>query len=396
MRVYPPPPITFPPAWHWFVDELLPSYVKKHYSPKEAWKEKPFGETDARFFFRGIEELSELFTDERSGHVPPYFKHPRFRSSYLLYFIPLQAAKFITLFQLHAKAMAAALSHARISGKLKIVDLGAGPATASLAFLIWFLNQPETEGISLEWDGFDTEAGILKDGKQLIELVASQFPKLRNKIQARTHTVSWWDAPGILNGENSLILMGNVLNEMPQNPRAEENQFHGFKKLFTKMNGGGCLIVEPASRSSSQLLSQLRNSFFEHSLLPASPTSLWGPCLHAEKCPLSFGKDWCHFSVPVDIPGKWFKKFSKALSSERQWVKFSYVWIASKDYPAPLTANTSRRVISDPLSVGKKNKIVLLCEPEQPKRLEIPVQIQIRRGDLLSGDHPTSQENFRR
>src|SRR4051794_1991931 len=56
----------FPPAWLWLVDEALPTLVKKNYSPKESWKDKPFTKEDAGFFFKGIEELSELFTEERS------------------------------------------------------------------------------------------------------------------------------------------------------------------------------------------------------------------------------------------------------------------------------------------------------------------------------------------
>src|SRR3954467_13416455 len=101
--------ISFPPAWLWLVDEAIPTYVKKHYSPRESWKDKPFAKEDAHFFFRGIEELSELFTEERPRNIPAYFNHPKYRSSYLLYFLPLQAAKFLTLFQMHSKAIDAAI-----------------------------------------------------------------------------------------------------------------------------------------------------------------------------------------------------------------------------------------------------------------------------------------------
>jgi len=90
-----------PVSWSWFADEALPTWVKKKYSPKESWKDKPFSKEDSHFFFKGIEELSLLFTEERSKNLPPYFQHPKYRSSYLLYFLPLQAAKFSTLFQLH-------------------------------------------------------------------------------------------------------------------------------------------------------------------------------------------------------------------------------------------------------------------------------------------------------
>src|SRR5688500_7744702 len=92
---------TFPASWTWLVDEAGPALVKSRYSPRESWKTKPFTPDDARFFFRGVSELSELFTEERPREMPAYFQHPKFRSSYLLYFLPLQAAKFLSIFRLH-------------------------------------------------------------------------------------------------------------------------------------------------------------------------------------------------------------------------------------------------------------------------------------------------------
>src|SRR4051812_11812209 len=76
----PPPAREFPPAWLWLVDEAIPALVKERYSPRENWKGKPFSKEDAHFFFRGIEELSDLFTEERPKNMPAYLNHPKFRS----------------------------------------------------------------------------------------------------------------------------------------------------------------------------------------------------------------------------------------------------------------------------------------------------------------------------
>ena len=168
------------------------------------------------------------------------------------------------------------------------------------------------------------------------------------------------------------------------------------------------LFVEPAFQQSSQTLSRLRDHLFRHEILPPSPTSIWGPCLHAGKCPLAQGRDWCHFSVRTDIPGRWFKQFSRALGSERHWLKFSYLWIASPSALAPIAAAHLRRVISDPLvekksrgtrttttrtghtRTGKthskarlKNSSVLICEPEKPGRFPVTSESAILRGDLV-------------
>src|SRR5262249_4046079 len=118
-------------------------------------------------------------------------------------------------------------------------------------------------------------------------------------------------------------------------------------------------------------------------MIEGKPTSIWGPCLHAGACPLANGRDWCHFSVPVRVPGKWFRMFSEALGSERQWLKYSYLWISSKGYPGPKHDTKLRRVISDPMSASKDRGEVLICEPERPGRINSPARDPLWRGDLI-------------
>jgi len=397
--------IPFPPAWLWWVDELIPTWVKKNYSPRDSWKDKPFTKDDSFFFFRGVEELSELFTDERPAHLPAYFAHPKFRSSYLLYFLPLQAAKFLSVFQLHSKAYEAALETGKKTGVIRIGDLGAGPGTASLAFLLRLLQEKEIPNVELYW--VDTNKSILEDGRALVEQLANQFPRLRGKVKVSLHVGPWWEAARFLPEKMSLILMGNVLNESQipralsqavsndfseedlddESPKKRAKPLRLWAELMSRVDGGGILFLEPAIRRSSQLLSNLRDELIDSGLLENSPTSIWGPCLHAGACPLSQGRDWCHFSVPVDIPGKWFAQFSKGLGSERQWVKFSYLWLASKSAPSTRPAANLRRVISDPLQAPsggpRSTDTVLICEPERTEKLRLPSAQRTRRGDLI-------------
>jgi hypothetical protein len=366
----------FPPAWLWLVDEAIPAHVKEHYSPRESWKSKPFSKEDAIFFFKGIEELSDLFTEERPKAIPAYFQHERFRSGYLLYFLPLQAAKFHTLFEMYPGAMEALLTHARKEGVMRVLDIGAGPGTASMALLLWLLEKGGRDLPPVEFHWVDTNATIMKDGKALAERFSDSFPKLRGKIKVHTEVKPWWEIK--IEQSYSLMLLGHMLNES-RAPRAAEM----LQNLLAQSQGAGALLAEPASRISSQNLSKLRDLLLFEEKIPASPTSIWGPCLHAEACPLAEGRDWCHFSVPAQIPGVWFKQFSKSLSSERHWLKFSYLWLASPEYPSPTPKLDMRRVISDRLSRGPGPSSVLLCEPEVPGKLSISAESRIGRGDLV-------------
>ena len=380
----------FPRAWLWLVDETIPNYVKKKYSPRESWKDKPFSKEDAQFFFKGVEELSDLFTEDRLKHMPAYFAHPKYRSAYLLYFLPLQAAKFLTLFDEYRAALDSALRYGRELGCLRIADLGVGPGTASISVLLWLLDQvssttklratpgtSELPPIELYW--FDTQDSVMKDGIALVEEMANQFPKLRGKVTVHTFQTPWWKATSELPHGLALTLMGHILNETSSSQQLQ-NSF--WNEIFEKTSGGGTLVLEPATRKTAQQISDLRDHLFETETLPASPQSIWGPCLHAGACPLRDGRDWCHFSSPVDIPGKWFKSLSKALGSERHWVKYSYLWFASKEYPAPKPDAKLRRVVSDPLSKALKTE-VLICEPGETQRWAVNANQETGRGDVV-------------
>ncbi len=366
------------------MDEAIPQLVKSEYSPRESWKDKPFSKEDAHFFFKGIHELSELFTEERPKGMPAYFQHPKYRSAYLLYFLPLQAAKFLTLFSLHPAAFEAALDHGRKNGILRIADLGSGPGTASLSFLLLLLQQKLKTGEQLpqiELDWFDTNESIMKDGKALVDQLSNCFPKLRGRVHVNIHVTPWWKSPTLLaQKELSLTFMGHILNESSA-PQRDSSSF--WKMILEQTGGGGTLLVEPAARKPSQILSFLRNQFFESELIENDPTRLWGPCLHSGECPLTEGRDWCHFSIPTQIPGEWFKGFSEALSTERQWVKFSYLWLTSLQYRSQRQHPSARRVISDSLSQGPK-PTVLLCEPQTPGRWTSPTRNSIYRGDIVN------------
>lgn len=401
------PPVSrmtsFPSHWNHWADELIPSLVKFRFSPKESWKTKPFSKEDARFFLKGIQELSDLFTQERPRDLPAYFRHPRFRSAYLLYFLPLQAAKFVLLFQRHAKAIEAALAHAKKTGTLRIADLGAGPGTASFALLLVLLDKWKSDPtnvplVELTW--LDTNSQSMDDGRLLLTYFQEAHPELKDRVKLRTETAPWWKAPQILDGNVSLILMGNVLNEAPadlqrRSGRQEpEESFEGdthpqptvpseWKELLRIAKGGGILIVDPAARRSSQGLSRLRDLLLtEHKTEKPMNLLIWGPCLHMGACPMAYGRDWCHFSFPTRVPGKWFRDFSLGLGSERQWLKFSYLWLASSEHPAPAPERDLRLVISDPLGGAKQD--VLLCEPGRiPRKFRSSKNKDVHRGDVI-------------
>jgi hypothetical protein len=433
--------------WEWFFETTVPEFVKKTYSPHEAWKNRPFGMEDAQFFFRGIAELSDLFTDERPAKIPDYFRHPRFRSGYLLYFLPLQAAKFLTLFEQHAAHLTAELKkHAadHPQAPFCVADLGSGPATATLAFLLWLLDSELTaEQIpSIAIELWDTNPAIIKDGKALIAELSEGFPKLRGKVSIETRVESW---DRIRSTEKfSLVLVGNVLNEnsvtqasgpnrraraellslesemdsefesaehseeveseavRAANLESERARVPAWAQILSQTPRAGVLFLEPAARSPSQRISRLRDTLLSTELISSKNESIIGPCLHVGRCPLAQGRDWCHWSVKREIPGQWFKKFSRKLGSEREWVKFSYLWIRSPQAvetlkkKSPARESSIRLVVSDAIQrPGERTPFVLVCEPGTPNRVPTDYRARLSRGDVIDLDRLTTMDELK-
>ena len=296
----------------------------------------------------------------------------------------------------------------------------------------------QIEKIELHW--CDTQPAILKDGSSLVNSFAEQVLRLRGKVRVMTQVAPWWEFLDKAKEPFSLSLFAHTLNEAPVSraharTRATQrfssregqdgesgNEGESFRdevqsqvamsylrplaRAVELAEGGGILFIEPADKRSSLLLSGIRDALISEEIVSASADSIIGPCLHAGRCPLAFGRDWCHFSVPVQIPGKWFKRISVKLSSERNWVKYSYLWLSgnaratraikksasgilSSDILSPSVVSVAhaagmRRVISDPIAqTGNNLATLLLCEPEVPRRVPAKVPSPYHRGDLL-------------
>jgi hypothetical protein len=233
--------------------------------------------------------------------------------------------------------------------------------------------------VELEW--YDENRDIMEDGRILVDLLAGELSKHGVSVSVKTAVAPLRKAMALAGGGMSLIMMGNILNELRKSRRMEtENMAAPFERLAGKACGGGILLVEPAVPGIAQDLAGLRDYMLEAGWIAGDPSSIHGPCLHAGPCPLAEGRDWCHCSVPVSAPGAIFRQFSEKLGSERHWLKFSYLWLAAAERPAATGNPQLRRVISDPL----KGRIpqVLLCEPGRARRLGDYACNSLHRGEL--------------
>lgn len=412
----------FPTHWGQFFDEAVPTYVKQRYSPNPKWRDKPFSLEDLNFYAKGVKELSHLLRSDRhevsQRQVVSYFEHPKNRSAYLLYFLNLQAAKFFTVFERHSDALSKAFDIARSENRaFRVLDLGAGPGTASIALLLWAQGKKNCPEFDLTL--VDQHMPVLEDAKALLSSGRTPAQDIRI-IKSNCYNFRF-------DGIYDFSILGHILNET-DSPLTKQSEF--LRSVTHHTQGAGVLIIEPADKLSSQNLGSLRNRFLgvekkrysshdhesetsntdelndsfadtedltlQETAQDSSVTTqrLWGPCLHEGTCPLSLSRDWCHFSFPAEIPGKWFSEFSRRLGSKREWLKFSYLWIASERLPPPVRPDHIRLVVSDIMRQHEQIPLVLLCEPEQTKRISLDIlktkNFKILRGDVVKLPDPNA------
>ncbi len=266
-------------------------------------------------------KLHSLFTENRAHRIASYFDSSETWKAYLSYYLPMNFFKVLNILRSHRPQLS-------FSGKVRILDYGCGPATASLASLS-FLKTEFRAVKEFEIVLVDHQKKILPPAEELLSKFATQN-ELDVKIQSSTRVPS---APANFD----FILAVNVLNELKQDVSSS------LWELLSER--GTLLIVEPSHRVTSQRL--IRN---RERLLKNLDAHILGPCLHHDKCPVYRSKNWCHFSIPHEdermetISMKWFR-------DPRAWLKFSYLFF-KKSVEARVVKSGFYRAIGDLHPVG--------------------------------------------
>lgn len=336
--------------WDRFFDATVPQFVKERTFAGKPWALAPFTEKDFQFFVPSVRELSQQFTVGRGKKLPNYFTEERYRTAYLLYWLPFQAMKFRKVFERHQAHLMELLIQ---KSTLKVLDLGAGPGTASLALKLFIESLPMKRKIKLEFTWVDKDKKILEMGSNLAKHIGIN-PRTIPSDWTRYNPAEKFD----------LVLIGGLLNE-------------AYGSIHVDL-APEWIFLEPAIQEVSQNLITQRKKLIEK-----NEFHVVGPCLHEKQCPMATGKNWCHFSFHQPSSGKWFNAFSNELGSTRHWVKFSYLWVSHKKQ---IVKPELRLVVSDPLNEKTGGKSVLLCEPMRPNRYRLKAEQKLFRGDIIAVD----------
>lgn len=321
---------------------------------------------------RGVAQLSERFTSDREGLPPGYLNAPPARAAYTLYFSVTGAATVQTALDL-------AQAWPQPKPVLRVLDIGAGPLSASLGVAARL-----DAAVQLQVTAIDGVRAALDDGAALLRA-------LRPRAAIALHAGNLREGKFLHHaaaGEHDLIILANVLNEWDVGGGKRQPAAELVERVLGRhlAPGGTVLLVEPATRAGSHALIEVR----EH-LLATMGLRLLGPCLGDGACPLAGSRrDWCFSEQPWQRPPH-IAALDKAIGHERGTLKFSYLALTADDQPAPAAPADRFRVIGGPMREGTTYRRYLcgvdgkrVAEVENAPHGRIPaVLLQAWRGDAI-------------
>lgn len=321
---------------------------------------------------RGVRRLSEGLTRARRLVGVSYMDDPELLAAYLLYFWPVSYGQ-------------ARHVHREIGVRPRaVLDLGSGPGPLALA----------------AFDAGANEVFAADRSRPALELAA----RIAETVQ-RPLTTRHWDplAKSPIPGANqawSVISLGHTLNELWSDApdRLDRRTALCIDLLGRLRKGGSLLLLEPALRTTTRELLEVRDR------LVSQGFAIRAPCLFRGECPaLAREVDWCHGERTWEPPPA-LAAIIAAAGLHKEALKMSYLVVAPKgeawSEPPP---GRLFRIVSEPLE-GKSRLRVMGCGPEGRVPLalsdnaqtpENKVFLEAVRGDVLAleGAEPAVEGN---
>ena len=213
-----------------------------------------------------------------------------------------------------------------------ILDLGAGPGTATLAALE-------------KWPSLKA-ATLVEQHQLMFDLSRRLFsfldlPTSIRHLQADLVKTSFRES-------FDLVVLGYVLGELGKEEQLKviENAWNATSQFF--------LIVSPGTPFDYDILMHARD------FLLSKGGFVVAPCPHQKECPLRETKDWCHFSVRLNRTKEHQKIKQASLSYEDE--KYAYLLFGKES-----VESSSKRIIKRPIQ--KSGHVIMdLCTVDGIKR----------------------------
>ena len=204
-----------------------------------------------------------------------------------------------------------------------ILDLGAGPGTASWAAIAVWSSIAETTLI-------ESNREMCATGKRL----ANTHPVLNGAKWVQADLRSAVLPPA------DLIVLSYTIGELGDSAEVVRTAWSAAQKVL--------VIVEPGTPRNFEKVARVRQD------LISQGAHIVAPCPHLERCPMWTANDWCHFAVRLERTAEHRRMKGGELGYEDE--KFSYLAFAKEPLP-----HAQARIVRHPL-VRSGHIQLTLCE----------------------------------
>ena len=255
-----------------------------------------------------------------------------------------------------ARSALAALAVARPEfAPASVLDLGGGLGAAAFA-------------AAATWETIvtvtvvDASGLMIGAGQRLLAAVGDRAPAPRFEWQSGDLAQPAHARPS---RSADLVTLSYVLSELPEVTRRHAIDAAGGAA------GGAVVAIEPGTPAGYQRILDARADVIRLGFEVAAP------CPHSSDCPISGGRDWCHFATRLTRSRAHRAAKQGQLGYEDE--KFSYIAATKLDGAAAATPSSRGRIIRHP--TWRKSLVELrVCEPGEP-RVEV-VRVARSAGDL--------------
>ncbi len=313
-----------------------------------------------------IEKLSNLYTSERTALTREQADAAHLAAK-REYFLGSDAPKVALALEECARRSAAFARLATLD-VVRVTDLGAGVGATSVGFLAWLAAARADAGctarVCVKFHALEHGEPAARAYEASVKTAATEAGiDLALQIEAR-------DFRRFTPNACDLILCQTALNELLHGPAHEATT---VQMVALWAQAAPLLLIEPALKSTTRALMQLRDS-----LLEFATAHVVAPCLHQKRCPmLERQGDWCHEARVIE-PTPRVAALDRIVG--RRDERALYAFLAMAPGSAPTSPRVELRLVTDTLgSRGKTER--LLCGSDGALRLVRLLDREVRDGN---------------
>lgn len=195
---------------------------------------------------------------------------------------------------------------------IRVLDIGCGEGAGMFGLYFGVKDR------KFNFTGIDSSKEALKRNGQFFRIFKQDNPDLRVSYSKKRLTL---ESLKRHKKRYNFVLFINTLAEIIS-PKRIGLEFVKSVLSLTAENGL-VIIIEPALKSNTRRLMQLRESMVKNRL-----AHIVLPCRHHNSCPLlKIEREWCHFVIPWRPP-EFIISINQGLNREIDRLKFSYLVIS--------------------------------------------------------------------